>query len=172
MNLFDYRIFRGKRVLAMDLDMSCVDNRERRRQAEERGRAQGGEVDYDFFYDVDNLMLDCPMPRRLALLWRGLDLGMVDEGAYISSRPAFLWFGSAIWLHQHGYPFPFHLLLRRQFQKTIAFKREELECIAAVAEQVCFVDDSDAVREGVVGVPGVSVYARLEDLFLEWGIAV
>lgn len=32
MNLFDYSIFRGKRVLAVDLDMSVVDNRERRRR--------------------------------------------------------------------------------------------------------------------------------------------
>src|ERR1700737_4561363 len=110
------------------------------------------------------------MQQRLALLWRGLALGMYDEGAYISSRPAFMWFSSAIWLHQYGYPFPFHLLLRRQFQKTVAFKREELEWIAAVAEQVLFVDDSESVRAGVVGVPKVSVYACLEDLFLELGI--
>jgi hypothetical protein len=168
--LFDYSIFRGKRVLAVDLDMSVVNNRERRQQAEERGRAMGIEVDYDFFYAEASLCLDRPMQGKLALLWRGLDVGMYDEGAYISSRPTFTWYSSAAWLHQYAYPFPFHLLLRRQFQKTIAFKREELAGIAAVAEQVYFVDDSETVRAGVVGVPRVSVYARLEDLFLELGI--
>lgn len=170
MNLFDYSIFRGKRVLAVDLDMSVVDNRERRKQAEERGRALGVDVDYNFFFADASLGLDQPMQRRLALLWRGLALGLYDEGAYISSRPTFLWFSSAMWLHQYGYPFPFHLLLRHRFQKTIAFKRAELEWIAAVAEQVFFVDDSDAVREGVAGVPKVAVFACLEDLFLEQGV--
>jgi hypothetical protein len=167
MDLFDYSIFAGKTVLVPDLDMSVIDNRERRGQAEKRGRAQGREVDYDFFYDEDNLALDRPMPEKLALLWHALSMGLCDQLCYLSSRPQSMWYGSATWLQQHGYPFPYQLLLRRQFQKTVVFKREELETIARYATHVFFFDDSEIVRQAVAGLEHVITYASIEDLFAE-----
>ncbi len=161
MKYFDYTIFQGKTVLAMDLDMSAVNNRERRRQAEARGQAQGTEVDYTFFFDEGNLSMDQPMPEQLALLWQALQGGLVDEGVYISSRPDSMWYGSATWLHQHAYPFPYHLLLRGQFQKTEDFKREELQVIACYAALILFVDDSAKTRDAVAGLPKVLIFERL-----------
>ena len=165
MRNFDYRIFRGKTVLATDLDMSVVDNSERRRQAEARGRVQGTQVDYAFFFDEENLSLDQTMPEQLVLLWRALNVGLVNEGVYLSSRPDTLWYASATWLYQHGYPFPFHLLLRGQYQLTEDFKREELQRIAEYASLVLFVDDSPKTRAAVTGLPSVLVFERIESVF-------
>ena len=167
MKFFDYTIFTGQTVLVPDLDMSVVNNRERRRQAEERGHAQGREVDYDFFYDVENLLLDRPMPEKVALLWRALEEELCEQECYLSSRPESMWYGTATWLHQYGYPFPFHLLLRRQFQKTVLFKREELERIGRYAKQVFFFDDSEIVRQAVAGLDRVTIYASVEEFFTE-----
>ncbi len=154
-------------MLVPDLDMSVVNNRERRRQAEERGQALGREVDYDFFYGEENLALDRPMPEELALLWRALSIGLCDQICYLSSRPESMWYGSATWLQQHGYPFPYQLLLRRQFQKTVVFKREELATIGRYAKQVFFFDDSEIVRQAVTGMERVTIYASIEEFFTE-----
>ena len=165
MKYFDYTIFRGKTVLAMDLDMSVVDNSERRRQAEARGQAQGTQVDYAFFFEEENLSLDQTMPEQLVLLWQALSVGLVNEGVYLSSRPDTLWYGTATWLHQHAYPFPYHLLLRGQFQRTEDFKREELQQIAEYASLILFVDDSSKTRAAVTGLPKVLVFERIEGIF-------
>jgi hypothetical protein len=165
MNSFDYTIFTGATVLVPDLDMSVVDNRERRRQAEERGHAQGKEVDYTFFYDEDNLALDRPMAEKLVLLWRALEMGLCNRLCYLSSRPTSMWYGTVTWLRQYGYPFPYHLLLRRQFQKTVVFKPEELETIGRYAKQVYFFDDSESVRQAAIGLKRVATYASIEEFF-------
>jgi hypothetical protein len=167
MNIFDYSIFTGKTVLVGDLDNSVIDNRERRRQAEERGRAQGKDVDYPFFYDEENLALDRPMVEQLVLLWHALDLGLCDLNCYLSSRPESMWYSTVTWLRRYGYPFPFHLLLRRQYQKTVVFKREELELIARYARHVYFFDDSEPVRQAAQNLAHVTVYASIEEFFAE-----
>jgi len=167
MKYFDYSIFAGKTVLVPDLDMSVVNNHERRRSAEERGRAQGKEVDYGFFYDEESLALDRPLQGKLELLWRALSLGLCDQVCYLSSRPESMWYGSATWLQQYGFPYPYQLLLRRQFLKTVVFKREELEMIARYATQVSFFDDSQAVRQAVVGLERVSIHSTIEAFFTD-----
>jgi hypothetical protein len=164
---FDYTIFTGRSVLAGDLDMSLVDNRERRRQAEERGRTQGIEVDYDFFYAEENLALDRPMREGLTLLWRALDMELCEQTCYISSRPQSMWYGSATWLHQFGFPFPYQLILRRQYQKTVVFKPEELETISRYARCVYFFDDSADVRQATSGLRGVMTYGSIEEWFTQ-----
>jgi hypothetical protein len=123
------------------------------------------EVDYAFFNDEDNLALDRPLPEKLALLWRALALGLCDQLCYLSSRPVAMWYGTATWLRQHGYPCPYHVLLRRPFLRTVDFKRAELETIARSARQVWFIDDSAAVREAALGLERVAVYSSIEAFF-------
>ncbi len=116
-------------------------------------------------YNIENLSLDSAMPEQLALLWRALRVGLVNEGVYLSSQPDSMWYGSATRLHQHAYPFPYHLLLCGLYQKTEDFKREELQVIAYYASLILFVDDSAKSRHAVAGFPKVLVFEHLEDVF-------
>ncbi len=105
------------------------------------------------------------MSEQLALLWRALRVGPVNEGVYLSARPDTMWYATATWLHQHAYPFPYHLLLRGQFQRAEDFKHEELQLMADYASLIFFVDDSTKTRAAVIGLPRVLSFERIESIF-------